>query len=183
MLENDLGATFQGLVAEMASNVEEWSNLFTTDVPYSDDLPGAWEGRLTPFQRLLLVRTVREEKVLFAIRRYVGAAIGDYFTESPPFDLNGAYLDSVNVTPLIFILSPGADPTDYLLQVGQPPATHTYTHTYTYIHPHIFTFCTHNHTHTYTQTHTQSHTHPINAGLSYIPPNSPCHHPLLSPPP
>ena len=119
MLENDLGATFKGLIAEMTTNVKEWSNLFTTDVPYSDDLPGEWEGRLTPFQRLLLVRTVREEKVLFAIRRYVGAAIGDYFTESPPFDLNGAYLDSVNVTPLIFILSPGADPTDYLLQVRQ----------------------------------------------------------------
>ena len=52
--------------------------------------------------------------------RYVGSAIGDYFTESPPFDLNGAYNDSINVTPLIFILSPGADPTDYLLQVTIP---------------------------------------------------------------
>ena len=119
MLENDLGPTFQGLVAEMLADLTAWASFFTTDVPYSDTLPGAWEGRLTPFQRLLLVRVVREEKVLFAIRRYVGEAIGDYFTESPPFDLNGAYGDSINITPLIFILSPGADPTDYLLQLAE----------------------------------------------------------------
>ena len=53
---------------------------------------------------------------------YVASSIGDYFTESPPFDLEGAYGDSTNVTPLIFILSSGADPTDYLLQLAEVPS-------------------------------------------------------------
>ena len=44
--------------------------------------------------------------------------LGAAFAESPPFDLQAAYGDSVCVTPLIFILSAGADVNDYLLGLG-----------------------------------------------------------------
>lgn len=44
--------------------------------------------------------------------------LGPAFAESPPFDLQAAYGDSVCVTPLIFILSAGADVNDYLLGLG-----------------------------------------------------------------
>ena len=50
---------------------------------------------------------------------HTGESIGPSFTQSPPFNLDEAFKDSVAVTPLIFILSPGADPTDYLLQLAQ----------------------------------------------------------------
>jgi dynein heavy chain len=119
MLEQDQRGVFTGLLADMAKHAAAWAEFFTGDDPHRERLPGEWEGRLNPFQRLLLVRVVREEKVVFAIRRFVDQSIGSYFTESPPFDLEGAYSDSTAVTPLIFILSPGADPTDYLLQLAE----------------------------------------------------------------
>ena len=39
----------------------------------------------------------------------VGNNLGDQFTSSPPFDLDRAFQTSTCDTPLIFILSPGAD--------------------------------------------------------------------------
>ena len=56
---------------------------------------------------------------MFGIRKYVAQALGDKFTESPPFDLEGAFADSLPATPVIFVLSPGADPMAYLLKLAK----------------------------------------------------------------
>ena len=120
MLENDLGNIFASLLDDITGpDCGLWATFFSCENPHLDTLPGGWEGRLSAFQRLLLVRVLRDDKVIFAVRRFVKDAIGTYFTESPPFDLEGCYNDSLSSTPLIFILSPGADPTDYLLQLAE----------------------------------------------------------------
>ena len=45
--------------------------------------------------------------------------MGNFFVESPLFDLKGAFNDSTCTTPIIFILSPGADPMSYLLNLAK----------------------------------------------------------------
>ena len=45
--------------------------------------------------------------------------LGETFAESPPFNLESAYDDSTNITPLIFVLSPGADVNDYLIDLAK----------------------------------------------------------------
>ena len=45
--------------------------------------------------------------------------LGELFTKSPVFDLKGSYNDSTSITPIIFVLSPGADPIAYLYQLAK----------------------------------------------------------------
>lgn len=118
LLEHYLPLKFSGLTEGFQRSPREWISFFTHEDPHNQILPQGWDSRLSPFARLLFIRALREEKVVFAIKRYVMSTLGPFFTESPPFDLEGAYEDSSNITPLIFILSPGADPTDYLLQLA-----------------------------------------------------------------
>ena len=47
---------------------------------------------------------------------FVATKLGKSFVEPPPFDLEKSFVDSSAVTPLIFILSYGADPTMALLK-------------------------------------------------------------------
>lgn len=57
--------------------------------------------------------------MLAFIKVWVGLSIGENFTFPPLFDLKGAFTDSTCTTPLIFVLSPGADPISYLINLAK----------------------------------------------------------------
>lgn len=49
---------------------------------------------------------------------FVSNEIGQHFTEPPAFDLDACYKDGGPATPLIFVLSSGADPMADLLKLA-----------------------------------------------------------------
>lgn len=61
------------------------------------------------FEKLCLLKVLRPDKVLPAMKEYVVHQMGETYVNPPPFDLEYSYNDSVFSTPLIFVL-PGADP-------------------------------------------------------------------------
>ena len=58
-------------------------------------------------------------QVIPAITNFVQEKLGKKFVEPPPFDLAKSYVDSNCCAPLIFVLSPGADPTMGLLKFAE----------------------------------------------------------------
>jgi dynein heavy chain len=134
---------FHGLVADVTGiSRTGWKTWSSSADPASTPLPGRWGHRksapgddvvvhaspedaaasdsgLTIFQRLLVVRAMRDEKTVQGVREFVRAQLGDSYTTPPPFDLEGAYNDSTSQTPIVFVLSPGADPIDYLLKLAK----------------------------------------------------------------
>ncbi|XP_074052253.1 dynein axonemal heavy chain 6 isoform X2 [Macrotis lagotis] len=69
-----------------------------------------WNQNLSMFQKLILIKCFKEEKVVFAVTEFVIENLGKQFIENPPVDLATLYQDMSCFTPLIFVLSTGSDP-------------------------------------------------------------------------
>ncbi|KAJ8943600.1 hypothetical protein NQ318_006602 [Aromia moschata] len=80
-------------------------------VPYlTKQSPNEWNESLDDFEKLMLIKTLQEEKLVFAITEFVKIKLGQVFIESPQVSLNVLYQDTSNAVPLIFVLSTGSDP-------------------------------------------------------------------------
>lgn len=78
--------------------------------PENNDTQINWDLVLSSFEKLMLIRALKKEKLIFAITNYVSSELGKSFIESPGISLNLLYKDTSSTTPLVFILSPGSDP-------------------------------------------------------------------------
>lgn len=74
-----------------------------------------FESTMTRFQKLLVLRCLRPDRVLAGVRDFVSENLGQRFIEPPPFDLAACFKESSASTPLVFVLSPGTttQPADY----------------------------------------------------------------------
>jgi dynein heavy chain len=102
-----------------AKGWQVYRDSFTPDAPTGGRLPGTWHESLTNFQRLLINKILREDRVTFGVKEFVQNELGSHFTRSLPFDLSGVYADSSPNVPVVFVLSPGADPMQYLLKLAK----------------------------------------------------------------
>ena len=115
----ELNENFIGLPHSFESLPDKWRALLHSDDIFKERLPSPYEGALTSFQKLILGSILRPEKLMLGLKMFVGRELGQVFVESPPFDLKGAFEDSVSTSPIIFILSPGADPISDLLKLAK----------------------------------------------------------------
>ena len=101
---------FVGFDQHFKQHQRRWRNFYESADVATRSLPGNWDSKLSQFQKLLVLRCFRPDKMTQAIQKVVSHILGREFITPPPFDLLSAYGDSDPCSPLIFILSPGVDP-------------------------------------------------------------------------
>ncbi|KAG5885748.1 hypothetical protein JTB14_033861 [Gonioctena quinquepunctata] len=107
---------FKGIIQHFVKNASTWKEIFDSGEPQDCPLPPPWDNTLNDLQNLLVLRCLRSDKVVPAVQNFVTSHLGKVYVEPPPFDLTSSYADSHCCIPLIFILTPGADPTAILLK-------------------------------------------------------------------
>jgi len=75
-----------------------------------EKMPPEWENKISPLQRLCFIRALRLDCLKNAVITFISDSVGQKFVEPPTFDIAKSFADSINTTPLVFILSPGTDP-------------------------------------------------------------------------
>ncbi|KAG5509441.1 hypothetical protein JKF63_06751 [Porcisia hertigi] len=75
--------------------------------------------RLSLWHRVMAMKILRPNKFHYMATQLVADTLGQRYTIAPSFDLDEAFRDSTNMTPIIFILSPGADPTSLFINFAE----------------------------------------------------------------
>jgi len=128
-LEASLPSYFGRLVSSLGTLKDDisgelaWAVWQRQPQPWLCPLPGDWDERVDertgappPFARLLLTKLLRPEILLGAMEHVVGSTLGKRFAEREPLNLGAAFADATPRTPLIFVLTSGADPLGALLK-------------------------------------------------------------------
>ncbi|KAK2585046.1 hypothetical protein KPH14_008566 [Odynerus spinipes] len=69
-----------------------------------------WNNILNDIEKLMLLKCLKEESLIFGFTAYVSKHLGPKFIESPVASLQALFPDMSNKIPLIFVLTTGSDP-------------------------------------------------------------------------
>ena len=110
---------FDGFDDSFGANLAVWRTVYDSQAPIMAEWPGSWEKKLTFFQRLMVVRVLRPDRCIAAVQELIVKEMGKNFITPPTFNLEVCFNDSRNSTPIIFVLSPGADPISELQKLAK----------------------------------------------------------------
>jgi len=110
---------FEGIALTVSNELSAWRAYFDSNDTHEAPLPGKWNDKLTLFQGLCVLRCIRPDKVVQGMQRFIAANLEQRFIEPPSLSLDVCFKDSTNLMPLVFVLSPGADPYENLMKLAE----------------------------------------------------------------
>eukprot|EP00795_Rhopilema_esculentum_P009610 gene9610-17369_t len=96
-----------------------WRTFYDSASPHFEKLPDPWELKLQGLDRMVVLRCLRPDKIVPAVQEFIVDHMGRTYIEPPTFNLPLSFNDASCTTPLIFVLSPGADPMAALLKFAE----------------------------------------------------------------
>ncbi|XP_054907024.1 dynein axonemal heavy chain 2 isoform X1 [Poeciliopsis prolifica] len=110
---------FHGIVAYFEHYPRDWNLWYTHPEPENAPLPGDLDHNYNELKKMVIVRFLRQDRVSFCITSFIIKNLGPRFVEPPVLDMKAVVEESTCCSPLIFVLSPGVDPTGSLLQLAK----------------------------------------------------------------
>ena len=113
-----LNASYAELLADFKASATVWKDWYDLEAPETVPIPSGFTGKLTPLERLAVMRCFRPDRVYNAVKLFVMEVLGEKFVQPPVLDYARIFSQSSPNMPMVFILSPGADPQSDI-QVGR----------------------------------------------------------------
>ncbi|CAH8612512.1 unnamed protein product [Heterobilharzia americana] len=101
---------FVNLPESITQSRDGFKRIFDSTEPHRTEFPEPWQTELDSFQRILVLRCLRADKVTNAMQDFVSHHLGQRFVEPQTASLHQVFKDSSPAAPLIFVLSQGTDP-------------------------------------------------------------------------
>jgi len=115
-----INPVFENLVNDVMSNEELWKTWAKKDRQTKNIVfPMDYSKNTTPFQQLCLLRCFRIDQVYNAITNFVISEMGEKYVMPPVINYQNIFEQSSPTSPVVFVLSPGADPQSDLQKLAE----------------------------------------------------------------
>ena len=111
-------AAFSDILDSFDRNEPMWKKWYDLEAPEQVNVPD-FEDRITKFEKMMIVKALREDRTQVAAQAYIGDAIGQQFVESVPLNVEATWEETTPYRPVICLLSPGADPTKLIEELAK----------------------------------------------------------------
>ncbi|XP_053509735.1 dynein axonemal heavy chain 10 isoform X2 [Ictalurus furcatus] len=110
---------FGSLIGDMEKIPTEWKDWYDLDAPEQAPFPMKYAESLTAFQKLLLLRCFRVDRVYRAVSDYITITMGEAYVQPPVISFEAILEQSTPNSPIVFILSPGCEPASDLTKLAE----------------------------------------------------------------
>ncbi|KAL6114194.1 dnah10 [Pungitius sinensis] len=110
---------FYSLPDDVEKNSSEWQSWYDLDAPEQAQFPMKYEEELSAFQKLLLLRCFRVDRIYRAVTDYITVTMGEKYVQPPVINFDAIYEQSTPSSPIVFILSSGSDPATDLMKLAE----------------------------------------------------------------
>lgn len=107
--------SFNDLIHSLQNKEDIWRDYLAKSEAENVDPPMG----TTPWEHLLILRVFHFDRVCSGIRLFISRTLGKEFVDPPPLNLKNIFAESSPLTPLIFVITPGIDPQDEIVQVAE----------------------------------------------------------------
>uniref|UniRef100_UPI000FC45FB7 Dynein axonemal heavy chain 10 n=1 Tax=Bos taurus TaxID=9913 RepID=UPI000FC45FB7 len=110
---------FGNLPADVEKHLTVWQEWYDMDSLEQFPFPLGYDVNITPFQKLLILRCFRVDRVYRAVTDYVTITMGEKYVQPPMISFEAIFEQSTPNSPIVFILSPGSDPASDLMKLAE----------------------------------------------------------------
>uniref|UniRef100_A0A8C2R7B6 AAA+ ATPase domain-containing protein n=1 Tax=Capra hircus TaxID=9925 RepID=A0A8C2R7B6_CAPHI len=110
---------FGNLPADVEKHLTVWQEWYDLDSLEQFPFPLGYDINITPFQKLLILRCFRVDRVYRAVTDYVTVTMGEKYVQPPMISFEAIFEQSTPNSPIVFILSPGSDPASDLMKLAE----------------------------------------------------------------
>ncbi|KAF9816548.1 hypothetical protein SFRURICE_010707 [Spodoptera frugiperda] len=108
--------TMKSIVQDFTNNAKFFKTYYDSHIPHKLPYPKPLDTQYDLFQKILILKCLRPDKIIPGFQDYVMVGLGARFVEPQPADLAALYAESDPLAPIIFVLSTGTDPAADLLK-------------------------------------------------------------------
>jgi len=107
------------LCTDITNSGKAWEDWYNSEMPEAMPMPNDYREKVDIFKQMLITRCIRPDRMITATKGFIAATLSDYYVQPPSLVYDKIYEKSNERMPIVFILSPGADPQSDVAKLGE----------------------------------------------------------------